>query len=93
MSFLGSIAGPLRKVIAAYADELTVPVLLPCAQNFGGAAALYFSVALRLVWQDSKAKTLTVWHRETGNQFLFPGLRLPVPPARRGQLVLPGIIG
>ena len=29
MSFLGSIAGPLRKVLAAYADEISVPVLLP----------------------------------------------------------------
>ena len=40
MSFLGSIAGPLRKVIAAYAPELTVPVLLPCAGNFTVGAAL-----------------------------------------------------
>lgn len=40
MSFLGSIAGPLRKVIAAYADELTVPALLPCAGNFTVGAAL-----------------------------------------------------
>ena len=40
MSFLGSIAGPLRKVISAYADELTVPVLLPCAGNFTVGAAL-----------------------------------------------------
>ena len=40
MSFLGSIAGPLRKVIAAYADEVTVPVLLPCAGNFTVGAAL-----------------------------------------------------
>lgn len=40
MTFLGSIAGPLRKVIAAYAAELTVPVLLPCAGNFTVGAAL-----------------------------------------------------
>lgn len=40
MSFLGSIAGPLRKVIAAYAGELAVPVLLPCAGNFTVGAAL-----------------------------------------------------
>ena len=40
MSFLGSIAGPLRKVIAAYADEVAVPVLLPCAGNFTVGAAL-----------------------------------------------------
>ena len=26
MSFLGSIAGPLRRVLASYADEVTVPV-------------------------------------------------------------------
>ena len=40
MSFLGSIAGPLRRVIAAYADELTAPVLLPCAGNFTVGAGL-----------------------------------------------------
>lgn len=40
MSFLGSIAGTLRKVIAAYATELAVPVLLPCAGNFTVGAAL-----------------------------------------------------
>lgn len=40
MSFLGSIAGPLRKVISAYAAEITVPVLFPCAGNFTVGAAL-----------------------------------------------------
>lgn len=40
MSFLGSIAGPLRKVLAAYAAEVSVPVLLPCAGNFTVGAAL-----------------------------------------------------
>lgn len=40
MSFLGSIAGPLRKVLAAYASEISVPVLLPCAGNFTVGAAL-----------------------------------------------------
>lgn len=40
MSFLGSIAGPLRRVLASYADEVTVPVLLPCAGNFTAGAAL-----------------------------------------------------
>lgn len=40
MSFLGSIAGPLRKVLAAYAEEISVPVLLPCAGNFTVGAAL-----------------------------------------------------
>lgn len=40
MSFLGSIAGPLRRVLAAYADEITVPVLLPCAGNFTVGASL-----------------------------------------------------
>lgn len=40
MSFLGSIAGPLRKVLAAYANEISVPVLLPCAGNFTVGAAL-----------------------------------------------------
>lgn len=40
MSFLGSIAGPLRRVLAAYADEVTVPVLLPCAGNFTVGSAL-----------------------------------------------------
>lgn len=40
MSFLGSIAGPLRSVLAAYADEISVPVLLPCAGNFTVGSAL-----------------------------------------------------
>lgn len=40
MSFLGSIAGPLRKVLASYAEEVSVPVLLPCAGNFTVGAAL-----------------------------------------------------
>lgn len=40
MSFLGSIAAPLRKVLAAYASEIDCPVLLPCAGNFTVGAAL-----------------------------------------------------
>ncbi len=40
MAFLGSIAAPLRRVIAAYAEELHKPVLLPCAGNFTVGAAL-----------------------------------------------------
>lgn len=40
MGFLGSIAGDLRKVIAKYADEISCPVLLPCAGNFTIGAAL-----------------------------------------------------
>ncbi len=40
MAFLGSIAAPLRKVIATYANEVRSPVLLPCAGNFTVGAAL-----------------------------------------------------
>lgn len=40
MSFLGSIAAPLRKILASYAVEITGPVLLPCAGNFTIGAAL-----------------------------------------------------
>lgn len=40
MSFLGSVAAPLRRVLAAYAEEIEVPVLLPCAGNFTVGAAL-----------------------------------------------------
>lgn len=40
MSFLGSIAGPLRKVLAAYAGDISRPVLLPCAGNFTVGSAL-----------------------------------------------------
>ncbi len=40
MSFVGSIATPLRKVLVAYASELTTPVLLPCAGNFTVGSAL-----------------------------------------------------
>lgn len=40
MSFLGSIAAPLRRVLASYASDISVPVLLPCAGNFTVGAAL-----------------------------------------------------
>ena len=40
MSFLGSIATPLRRVLAGYAAEISIPVLLPCAGNFTVGAAL-----------------------------------------------------
>ena len=40
MAFLGSIAGPLRKILAKYANEVRYPVLLPCAGNFTVGSAL-----------------------------------------------------
>lgn len=40
MSFLGSIAAPLRRILAGYAREIKGPVLLPCAGNFTVGAAL-----------------------------------------------------
>ena len=40
MSFVGSIATPLRRVLVAYASELHTPVLLPCAGNFTVGSAL-----------------------------------------------------
>ena len=63
------------------------------AQKFGGEATLYFAIALRLVWQDSREKPASVWHKGTGNQFLLPGLRPPVRAGRQGPVVLPGLVG
>lgn len=40
MSFLGSIATPLRRVLASFATDISVPVLLPCAGNFTVGSAL-----------------------------------------------------
>lgn len=40
MSFLGSIAGPLRRILAEYAQDTRLPVLLPCAGNFTVGSAL-----------------------------------------------------
>ncbi len=59
------------------------------AQRFGGNAKLYFAIALRLVWQDSRPRT--VWHRGLGNQFVLPGMPQLSIAIQKGQFVLPGI--
>lgn len=59
------------------------------ADRFGGSASLYFVMALRLVWQDSRPRA--VWHRGTGNLLLLPGMPLPQGLHRAGQFLLPGI--
>ena len=59
------------------------------AQRFGGNAKLYFAIALRLVWQDSRPRT--VWHRGLGNQFVLPGMPQLSMPIKKGQFFLPGI--
>ena len=59
------------------------------ARRFGGMPSLYFVIALRLVWQESKPRT--VWHAGLGNMFLLPGMPLPAVPVSRGQYSLPGI--
>jgi len=65
------------------------------AQRFGGEAHLYFAIALQLVWQDSKAKPATVWHKGIGNHYLLPGLeQAPVAVERKRigtQFLLPGL--
>lgn len=59
------------------------------AKRFGGSPALYFIIALRLSWRESKPRT--VWHQGIGNVFLLPGLAVPTVPGARGQFSLPGI--
>lgn len=59
------------------------------AQRFGGNAQLYFAIALRLVWQDSRPRT--VWHRGLGNQFVLQGMPQLSIAIQKGQFVLPGI--
>ena len=59
------------------------------ARKFGGSTKLYFAIALRLVWQDSRPRT--VWHRGLGNQFVLPGMSQLPPPVKKGQFFLPGI--
>ena len=59
------------------------------ARRFGGSPSLYFIIALRLVWRESKP--CTVWHAGLGNMFLLPGLPVPTIPGARGQFSLPGI--
>ena len=59
------------------------------ASRFGGSAVLYFAIALRLVWQDSRPRT--VWHKGIGNRFLRPGMPVPEVLEKAGQLLLPGI--
>lgn len=59
------------------------------AQRFGGSPALYFIIALRITWLESKPRT--VWHQGIGNMFLLPGLPVPTIPGARGQFTLPGI--
>lgn len=59
------------------------------ARRFGGSPSLYFVIALRLVWRESKPRT--VWHAGLGNMFLLPGLPVPTIPGARGQFSLPGI--
>ena len=59
------------------------------ASRFGGSAVLYFSIALRLVWRDSRPRA--VLHTGIGNRFLLPGMPLPEGKQKAGQFLLPGI--
>lgn len=58
-------------------------------QAFGGSVSMFFPLALRLVWQDSRPRT--VWHKGVGNVFLLPGLSLTNRAASKGQFLLPGM--
>lgn len=60
------------------------------AQRFGGSAALYFAIALHLVWQDMTAKPQAVFQRGLGMQYWFPSLPL-VAQVQKGQCLLPGL--
>lgn len=61
------------------------------AQTFGGSVKLYFALALRLVWQDSRPRT--VWHKGLGNRFWLPGLPVAGQTGNKGQFLLPGMSG
>ena len=61
------------------------------AQRFGGSAALYFAIALHLVWQERTLRPVIVWHKGLGNQFWMPGLALQAQTNAHGQFLLPGI--
>lgn len=61
------------------------------SQKFGGNVTLYFALALHLVWLDAKQRPVSVWHSGLGNQFLIPGLPLPLLTNGKGQLLLPGM--
>ena len=59
------------------------------ASRFGGSAVLYFAIALRLVWQESRPRA--VWRKGVGNRFLLPGMPVPKGLEKAGQFLLPGI--
>ncbi len=65
------------------------------AKDFGGAAKLYFAVALQLVWQETKAaknvRRQSVWRAGIGVQMWIPGVPLP-EQINHGQHMLPGIM-
>lgn len=59
------------------------------AKRFGGSVKLYFVIALRLVWQESRSRS--VWRKGVGNQMWMPGVPL-LEQVKQGQAVLPGLI-
>lgn len=66
------------------------------AKKFGGNVRLYFAIALKLVWRDSRNRTLesrgrSVWRKGVGTQMWMPGVPLP-EQVERGQAVLPGLL-
>lgn len=61
------------------------------AAKFGGSVTLYFAIALRLVWQDNRPRT--VWHKGLGNRFWLPGLPVTSQTGSKGQFLLPGMSG
>lgn len=65
------------------------------AKKFGGSVKIYFAIALRLVWQESRTskqanRTRAVWRKGVGVQMWMPGVPLP-EQVERGQAVLPGL--
>ncbi len=59
------------------------------AAKFGDSVKLYFGIALRLIWRDSRPRTL--WHKGLGNQFVLPGLSDIRQAGSKGQFLLPGM--
>lgn len=59
------------------------------AAKFGGNVRLYFAIALRLVWRDSRSRS--VWRKGVGTQMWMPGVPLP-EQTKRGQAILPGLL-
>lgn len=68
------------------------------AAQFGGKAKTYLASALAICWKEEKALALkeeepkTVWRLGLGSQFVLPGSPMSASGAKKGQLILPGLM-